>query len=644
MPDRAAPGLPTGMGRTWLLLACAAVLPLLLFGGWVGYLSAERMRGEALQAAVARADAAAARLAAGLAAQLDLLRALAASSALDGMDLPAFRVTAERVRAQHGLWHRVAVELPSGAEAMTPLRPPGGTLDRTADTARLRVPVIRDGTVRAVLSVDLLPTGLDALLDAAGAPADWAGLLVDAAGRIVARTGARAEARGDRADAGLQAGSARTPEGVLKGRTPAGMPVATVYHGLAGSDGWVVAYSIPLHLLGAPVRRALVLLMAEGAAGLLLAALLTSLVTRDLSQRRADEAERAARSLRASEEGRAVAVEAAGLGVWRWQAAAGVFDASPRCLALLGTGPHGAGGCGWADAFAAVHARDRPGLDAAIRRSMGAGERLEQEVRVQPAGGAVHWVRVIGRGTPGGLQGVVADISGRKRAEAERLDLLRGMADAQEQERRRIARDLHDQVGQTVAGLSLGLKMLQDRFSAPGSDPVLCDRLAALRGLAGGIGQDIHRAAADLRPAALDDLGLAAALHALARDWSGRHGIATRVQGRDAGRRLPRPVETAVYRVAQEALTNVARHAGATTVSLLLERRGSCLRLIVADDGTGFDPAAAPGDGRPRLGLSGMRERLLLVGGSLELESVAGAGTTLFITAPDLLPCPQAAA
>lgn len=107
---------------------------------------------------------------------------------------------------------------------------------------------------------------------------------------------------------------------------------------------------------------------------------------------------------------------------------------------------------------------------------------------------------------------VVADISAIKRAESVRLELLRGMAAAQEQERRRIARELHDQVGQTVTGLSLGLRSLQEGLPTFGADPAMRDRLDWLRSLAAEIGQDIHRAASDLRPLALDDFGLIAAV------------------------------------------------------------------------------------------------------------------------------------
>lgn len=673
---RVSARLLSGMGRTWLLLACTATLPLLLFGGWAGYLSAVQTRTNTFQTATMTADMAAERIVAELAHQLALLRVLAASPALDRLDLPAFRPEAERVRAQQPLWHTVELALPAGAQLLNLLRPPGAPLGRTADqpsldavvrTGRavvggigplgpvsgqrlvtLRAPVARDGALLAVLSAALAPDGIDILLRRAGAPDAWVGVVVDASGHIVARTRAVA---GDGADnplasPTLRAAIAATPDGQLHGRTREGVAVETVYRSLAGSDGWVVAFGIPAELLEAPVRRAMLLLAASGAVGLLLAALLTSLVAHELAQHRANEAERAGRSLRAAEDGRALAVEAAELGVWRWRAASALLDASPRCWALLGLDPPAGTRRAWRYALAAIHPADRAALLGAVRRSLRGGT-LDAALRVGDAEPPVQWVRVTGRpvDAPGEegfvMQGVIADISRSKRREAERRDLLRAMAQGQEEERRRVARDLHDQIGQTVTGLSLGLRTLEARLA--GADPGVDERLAWLRCLAAGIGQDIHRAAADLRPAALDDFGLLPALAALAAEWRARHGMLVDVQAVGTVDRLPPEIETAIFRAVQEALTNALKHARARTVSVLLERRTDGLRLIVEDDGDGFDPEAAPPDARPRLGLSGMRERLQMVGGALEVESAPGHGTTLFVTVPYRLPRAPAA-
>jgi two-component system, NarL family, sensor histidine kinase UhpB len=202
------------------------------------------------------------------------------------------------------------------------------------------------------------------------------------------------------------------------------------------------------------------------------------------------------------------------------------------------------------------------------------GVPLDLEFRALLRNRKTRWVRPIGRayrvelGTTKFEQsqvihGVVADIEPRKRAEAERLDLLRRVAEAQENEQRRIARELHDQVGQTVTGLALGLKGLEQKLAAGEVDKGACQQVRWLQALANEIGRDIHRAASDLRPTALDDLGLPKALAALASDWSARYAIAVDIQALNLDHRLPSEVETFVYRIVQEALTNVLKHADA---------------------------------------------------------------------------------
>ena len=672
---RRAVAILLGPGRTWVLLVTSASLPLLLFGGWVGYLASVQTRADTSRSAAVAVDGAAGRIAAELVAQLNLVRRVAGSTTLDAPDLRAFRLEAERARQEQPLWGSVTLTRPrgegvSGEVVLTVLPPDGDAPDAVSDEpdlrqvasppgaavggigpigpvsrrrlVTLRAPVIRDNRVTFVVSVALVPDGIATLLHQAGVPDDWVGVVLDGAGRIVARTRGSAETQGQLVSQTLRAAIAAGPQGVVRGETREGVPVETVYRTLPGSGGWGVAFGVPLATLEGPVRRALVLLAGEGCAGLLLAALLTSLVARDLAQRRADEADRAGRSLRASEEGRALAVEAADLGVWRWTVVGDTFDGSPRSLALLGAPvrPGGSRPLNWDEATGALEPGDRTQVAQDVARCLRDVGQLDGEFRIDAGGGTRRWVRMTGRlldeggpARPAVLHGVVADITGRKQAEAERLDLLRRMALAQEDERRRIARELHDQVGQTVTGLSLGLKTLEAALAGPAADPAVQDRLAWLRTLAAGIGQDIHRAAVDLRPAALDDFGLPSALAALAATVVERHGVAVDAQVVGVIGRLPSDIETVVYRVTQEALTNMVKHADAAVASVLLEQRGDTLQLIVEDDGAGFDPGAGGGE-RPRLGLSGIRERLLLVNGSLQLETAPGAGTTLFIRIP----------
>ena len=219
------------------------------------------------------------------------------------------------------------------------------------------------------------------------------------------------------------------------------------------------------------------------------------------------------------------------------------------------------------------------------------------------------------------------------RKEELRVQLLDKVIDAQEEERKRIARELHDETSQALTSLIVTLKVMEED-----GDPLAARRrVREARDIAASTLAAVHNLARELRPSALDHLGLAAALEHHAREYAARHGLELDFQasGMDGLRLLPQ-VETALYRIVQEALTNVARHAEARHVAVVLERRRDRVLAIVEDDGRGFDPErvdADPGENRG-LGLFGMRERAALVGGSLTVESSAGGGTTVFVEVP----------
>jgi signal transduction histidine kinase len=221
-----------------------------------------------------------------------------------------------------------------------------------------------------------------------------------------------------------------------------------------------------------------------------------------------------------------------------------------------------------------------------------------------------------------------AEVVEHKKAEAARGQLLRQLVTAQEEERRRISHELHDQMGQYLSTLMLRLKTL--RPLAAGHEQAR-DILRKLEELTGRLVDEAHHLAWELRPAALDDLGLHTALQNYAEKWSERSGVAVDFHGSGLERqRLPPEVETTIYRVVQEALTNVFKHAEAKRVSVIVERRRNQVLVIVEDDGKGFEVeevVPAPGLGRG-LGLLGMRERVALVGGALSLDSSPGGGTT----------------
>jgi len=226
--------------------------------------------------------------------------------------------------------------------------------------------------------------------------------------------------------------------------------------------------------------------------------------------------------------------------------------------------------------------------------------------------------------------------------EMQRSRLLQAVLTAQEEERGRISRDLHDQIGQALTALVLGLDKHLDGPRTRGEDAAgsagavtaatggesaddLVD-LRRLKELALTTLGDVRRIALDLRPSVLDELGLEAAIRRHAREVRDRFGIDVSVLVR-LPRRLSRQEETVLYRVAQESLTNVVRHAKARTASVVVTMADGYVQMVVEDDGEGFDPAAlVPAE---QVGLVGMRQRLEFLGGSLRVESAPGRGTTV---------------
>jgi PAS domain S-box-containing protein len=228
-----------------------------------------------------------------------------------------------------------------------------------------------------------------------------------------------------------------------------------------------------------------------------------------------------------------------------------------------------------------------------------------------------------------GYVSVNRDVTERRYAEATIRALLNDVLTAQEVERRRIARELHDETAQTLTSLLVGLKAVeesQDLGQALGA-------ASTLRGLVSAALEGVQRMARGLRPSVLDDLGLEEALERLGLEVSRAQGFV--VDLHCTGPRLPRlpeAVETALYRMAQEALTNASKHASPKAVSILIHRNPTEVRLVVEDDGKGFDASEILSEAQ--LGLVGMRERAHLIGGSMTVESSLGSGTTICISVP----------
>jgi signal transduction histidine kinase len=216
--------------------------------------------------------------------------------------------------------------------------------------------------------------------------------------------------------------------------------------------------------------------------------------------------------------------------------------------------------------------------------------------------------------------------TGRKRLQS----LSRRLVEIQETERRHIARELHDEAGQSLSSLMVNLRLLERKVD---DAEAMLAGIAELKQMTSDVSENLHRLAIDLRPASLDHLGLETTLRKHIETFGRQNKMVTQFEavGLD-DKRLQPDVETNLYRVVQEALTNVIRHAKATQVDVLLERRGDQLVAIIEDNGVGFDTEVAGQSSR--LGLLGMRERAEMLQGNLMIESTPGSGTTIYVEVP----------
>jgi PAS domain S-box-containing protein len=276
----------------------------------------------------------------------------------------------------------------------------------------------------------------------------------------------------------------------------------------------------------------------------------------------------------------------------------------------------------------------------ALERAAGEGRAVEEGWRLR-RDGSQFWAEVLVTAVRDperrlvGYSVLIHDVTERRRHAEVRARLLEQVTAAQEDEQRRLARELHDETGQSLTSLLVGLRTLAEASSLD----AVREHVAELRRVAARTLDEVRRLARGLRPGVLDELGLVPAVEQLALDHGQMRRIAVEVSAVGFGAdRLPPTVETALYRVIQEALTNTAKHSGARAANVVLQRRREGVQAIVSDDGCGFDvegtlrtPAA-----RAHLGLHGMRERAALLGGTVTIESTPGEGTTIYVRVPVL--------
>jgi PAS domain S-box-containing protein len=369
----------------------------------------------------------------------------------------------------------------------------------------------------------------------------------------------------------------------------------------------------------------------------------------------------AAEALRISEERVRLATEAAGVSTWELDVETGSIVSSANAERVRGSPPpHND-----EDAQAIIHPDDLVHVTERRATAIRTGEPLDIEYRtVDPETGAITWLRAQGNvvrdesGHPHRLVGVVQNVTAQKTVEEalrrstedleqrvqertaelrcsaetletlleDRASLMRQLVRAEEDERQRIARELHDELGQPLTALQVGLGTLST--DTP-------DELRRLMEIVVEIDRNVERLAFDLRPLVLTELGLEAAIAHLVEKLRRESDLDVDLHVEIETERLDAAVETTLYRILQEALTNVWRHSGAASVSVIVDRRHDHLQMIVEDDGHGFDVEAAllRRDGR-RFGLLGIRERVSLVGGTFNIESGPDSGTTLYVRVP----------
>jgi signal transduction histidine kinase len=333
-----------------------------------------------------------------------------------------------------------------------------------------------------------------------------------------------------------------------------------------------------------------------------------------------------------SEQRMTMAADAARLGMWMWDIATGEIWLTEKCRELFAFAPRAVVDY---EAFVGrLHPDDRETREGAIRDAIAAGTQYKTDYRVLLPDGRQRWISSHGRvdvdadRRPERMLGVCIDITEQRNAELAARELGGRLINAQEDERRRIARDLHDDLNQRLALLSVELELLG--HARPDSNPgAHAEELASqVRELS----SDVHRLSYRLHPAKLDQLGLVTAARSWCRDVTQQSAVRVEFVSQDVPDDLSADVALCLFRIVQEALRNVVRHSGATAARVELFGNTKEIHLDVTDTGRGFDPALiATGRG---LGLLSMQERVRLVNGTIEVHSAPGVGTKVIAVIP----------
>jgi len=352
------------------------------------------------------------------------------------------------------------------------------------------------------------------------------------------------------------------------------------------------------------------------------------------------EAIRSREQLEQSRRGLTMALEASRMTAWEYDPARETIVWVDRNT-LRENGGQPSPPVPFADVLQHVHPDERTMLLELANRIINEGGAFSAEFRMFARNGAIRWMlgkgemlRNPGESGPGKIAGVTLDVSELKRTQLDLQQLAERLMEAQEEERRRISRELHDDIGQRVALLGIELDLVRQMLHEPDS---LRERVERAQLATGELGTDLHQLSHALHSSKLKYLGLPAALRELCTRMAEKHSLAIQLECDEQKLSLPEEEALALFRVAQEALNNVVRHSRATSVRVALSPTATEVRLLVCDDGGGFNPAGKTSG----IGLIGMRERLRAIQGDFQIISAAGAGTEIHATVA--LPVPEQA-
>lgn len=344
------------------------------------------------------------------------------------------------------------------------------------------------------------------------------------------------------------------------------------------------------------------------------------------------EREKATRQLRESDERMSMAADAANLGMWVWQTKDATMWASDKWKTIHGYAPHAE--IHYEELLERIHPEDREGVVQAITDALNERGAFHLQNRIVLPNGAVRWLAQSGRmeeaSGDGSLRmlGIAFDITDRREAEEAAREVSGKLITAQEDERRRIARDLHDDLNQRLALLSVEADLLSQMQNDPEARSLITDISSRVQELS----SEVHKLSYQLHPAKLDQLGLVAATRSFCNELSRQCGAPLEFVHDDIPRSLDQAVALCLYRIVQESLQNVVKHSRASRARVELLCRKNQILLIVSDNGLGFDMAAV--GHQAGLGLVGMRERVRLVHGTIQFRSAPDRGTRIEVTVP----------